>query len=421
MGIVPEDEQQHFGTREERLSIPNIPTLLSVVREKPESKEVFIQEKVARDKFQQSTEVYIESSMFGIGDTVEDLRFTLLLAKKYPDKKFKMGVKKHIKDLSDNKLLKDMPNIEFVTDIPQETIENKDSFFLSFHPELPMQIMLFTRSPQNATTIGKVLSENRYSDYSGHRSRIKPELFAKTFHISSQTSWNRMDLAHAYRLSILGVSFDGTELQDSIFQIPVEKVRKSPEYDLLIVPDAKEQENQSPIVVDGVVVNRSNKSLSLDKWREIFTEMNKKGYRGRVGVVKGTSHSVYTEEVYSLALEIFGDNSVNMLETPTLSDFIDVVVNSRIFLGGDSGTTHIASEVAREVSKKGRSIKLVEYYHGNMFDVSHYGIRGHGVDSKIIAYQHANLADVNILHLDVSDVDSGPIVNAILEYGRSRY
>lgn len=175
----------------------------------------------------------------------------------------------------------------------------------------------------------------------------------------------RGDIVRTIQARLLGVRTQPEHLKGLL---ALQEPRDEPEYDMLVIPDAKGIEidsSERPI--------RSQKSLSKEQWASIGAKLPTDWH---YGVVRGSAHPEYCDAVYEAVRRRLP--IVQYIATETLDEFIKQVLNAGRIVCMDTGTSHLASEAIRSLNGYDR-ILLREIYNGNLpeFHVREWGIRGH--------------------------------------------
>jgi len=318
------------------------------------------------DAFHASKTILFDAiSLAGLGDSIESMRYGILAAKYLSDKQFIIEVNPKILEI-DKDLLNLPPN---VTLIPhgRAIIFEPSTTFLFNAISLPgarfgetQRILtndqIAWQSPINNTMLYKML---------GYQTSEKT-IFDDISFISS-------DFSYVAWLLAMGIPLNQKDLTSSFLQKLESEEEK--QYDLLIAPDAAELSR----------TGKSEKSLSIYEWGKIFDELAKLSPTMRVGIIRGVAHPEYCQRVFQAAQR--AHLQVREEVTSTLSDFIRVLNSTKIFAGADSGTTHLANEVA--LTNTNLRIRELFTYNGNLpgyldYKLDRYGIRGLDDRGKVL-------------------------------------
>ncbi len=340
--------------------------------------------------FENSKNIYVLAQTGGIGDAIADLRQAQAIALARPDKNISIYVPPSLKHIQYTNL---PSNLSVLTKGDYQDINDiNNSFFMRLSPikdaEERIFGSVFEDTPRNHAIVLKYPSHftqnivNRMEDFLYKIAQKWPELITPNY--------CHGDIIGSVMSKLLGISITSDLLSKPIFT-PESENQTNFAYDMLIVPDALEG-----ITQDENNTERSLKSLNLQQWREIISLLPS---NLRYGIVKGTSHPEYCDAVAQIAAQ--SGKNFDYFPTPTLQNYVDNVVKSKVVVCMDSGTTHIASEVARANSNN-RVIR--EIFNGDMFDVNEYGIRGlKPGQGKILVYKGNPKSD-NMNQLSIEQV-----------------
>jgi hypothetical protein len=324
-----------------------------------------------RESFLSSSTVIVECNIQGLGDAIMNLRYTFALARMFPEKQFRVNVPKSLLSL-----YLDRPvNVNLVTGNYLEMLDDFEAFYLAWDV-VDISFMKATTSvyvpDEQKDNLMRLLTSGRISirDNSFPVSVSYLESVLQDEYGVNLESCNQHDLRALLRINILFGYLSSESLDRSIMQIsPLEILQTERKYDLMIVPEAKEHD-----VDNG---NRSEKSISPEKWKDIFSLMKGRYGGKKIVIVKGHSHPRYVRAVYRTAKEV-GLN-VEFVNTRTLDDFSRLLLSSEAYIGMDTGPTHLAGEVAKRVSSLGvlgREIPVVQIFNGTLHSPLKYGVRG---------------------------------------------
>lgn len=265
----------------------------------------------------------------GIGDCVMNMRYARIIAANFPDKQFYVRLNSSLVSIDNFQ----MPE-NCVLEDKRAQPSRRDSYYLD----------LFFSS-QSVKEVAKILTKE------------VPHFAYFDLHAIAKLQEYGIDPTIEEIAAPL-LSFSQEHL-DSIDQ----------DLDLLIAPDAKEME------VTTEKPRRSAKSLAPYQWKPIFGKIPS---GSKIGIIVGVEHAEYSRLVAELA-QIAGEEhgfSVEVIETDTLSEFIDQVLRTKHFIGMDSGTTHLAFEVVGAALEAGRDIKLTQFFNARRFPPKDYALRG---------------------------------------------
>jgi hypothetical protein len=352
-----------------------------------------------REQFANSQTVIAECRSLGLGDCFNNLRYALLLAEKSPEKQVIIAVTRPISEMN----LIDLPsNARMVTDYDEELLQEPNVFVIRFQLLNLLQETFATKKipDELLLKLSQLESEGRYATY--HNSLAYPyQNLANVLGLDTDgIGYNMHDLLNASRLQFLGISVDEADIRRSI-TLPEAKKDSPYRYDLLIVPDAGENRQD----------DRSVKSLSPEKWGEVFALLPSDL---TIGIVMGHENPGYTrrvlEEAMNRALQ------VEYVTTPTLDDFCEAVMQSRKFVGGDTGPTHIARDVINAAHEMGRDISFRELFDEGRHALMEYGTIGNGGDGKVLVVNTKIPYDPELrgYDSDISNVEASTIAQFIL-------
>ncbi|MBI3620454.1 hypothetical protein HY214_04935 [Candidatus Roizmanbacteria bacterium] len=209
-------------------------------------------------------------------------------------------------------------------------------------------------------------------------------------HSADFPQFNRFDFHSGLELASVDVKFTKLSEYDvpllDLSRLTVAEKTKA----LLIGPDAKEG------TVEGRI--QSSKSLPPATWRAVAsllpTDLP-------LDILRETAHPQYCgkvlEEIRSVRPE------AGEVAAPDLNGFIEAVAGYGTYVGADSGTTHLAAEIAASRWPEAGD-KVYTIYYSGFADVADYGVRGLGERGKILAYKaHYLGAEVDSLAVVQSD------------------
>lgn len=160
-------------------------------------------------------------------------------------------------------------------------------------------------------------------------------------------------------------------------------------HDVIIFPDALEV----PEYCQGY--RKSQKSIAVSKWKEIFKCMGKDL---DIAIVRGVAHPEYCD--YVLEIARWTGHHANMVEG-NLDHVTDAILSARRFVGMDSGTTHLAAQVIRAAQKEGRNIAFRQFF-APIFPLELYGISGSELRTFYYKDEGTSIEDMSV---SMSDVD----------------
>lgn len=311
--------------------IGNIPNVGAVVREYKHAKaDARPGVKGMREEIENAHTVYVRGGP-GIGDWVMAMRYARILAKHKPDKEFKLRIHPAFE------------NFPFFSVPKNCTFDFSSTYSTSTRDKDEMSLGFFFDVDLSSSMICDRLSK-KHSDYSEH------------------------DIYGIVHLMELGVTPTDEELVRPTLDLPKELFEQTPvDVDFFIAPDAKEAS-----VTDK---SRSKKSFSLEQWEEVLAQVPT---GSRVGILIGSTHGEYCEEVFQIATQKAKEKGcvIERIQTATLVDFVKQLLRAKTFIGMDSGTTHLAYEVALAARGQGRRIAIKEIFNEGAFRVGQYALRG---------------------------------------------
>lgn len=334
-----------------------------VASEVPDSLALFGKQK---PKFEQADLIVVDCNPMGLGDSLMQARCALAIAGKISDKSFAIRMPKAVMEM---RYLKYPSNTQIISHIPRDYLDRDQTFFMTFD--------------HNGLSIPHVLVELTAVEHLREDNRIfKPDMSSITGYSDfwrplgidhGRVNYNLRDLRDAVMAYELGVLLTEADLRQSFLHFDHSVIWQNPQvFQLLVAPDAREQ----PASGD----NRSQKSLSAGRWKQVFAALPKSL---EIGIVMGHSHPRYCKRVLKAARSA-GLNAIEII-TPTLDDFCAAVLKSYRFVGMDSGTTHLAVQIAASARLHDRQIDIREIYNG-LTPVTAYGISGE--DTSILEYPY---------------------------------
>lgn len=186
-----------------------------------------------------------------------------------------------------------------------------------------------------------------------------------------------------YMLRVGGVNVNFDTYYQSILHFSSEFVdQHPPTSDFLIIPDALEGDGRFNQY-------RSFKSITPEKWSEIFSHLDPKL---KMAIVMGTAHPAYCRDVIEAALQA-GHTNVQVVQG-SLDDVVNAVLTTRKFVGMDSGTTHIAAEVVKAARQAGREIQFRQLFNAGV-SFGKYGIAGESFHTLIYRAEDDDLDGID--------------------------
>lgn len=338
----------------------------------------------SRKSFAEAEQIMAFLNAFGLGDSVMEFRIVIAMAQKHPQKRFYVYLPKGLAEVP----YLDYPgNVAVVGEMDEiqlrKTISGKKTMILTLNGELSVESALTILKQRHRFSEDRFLEKDR-GRVSHVSARVLLSHIPETSRLDSKAGSNRnttintFDLKSVVALRILGIHIEKNDLSEPFLKINQEVLSNHPvKFDMLLAPDAAE-------ITAPMDTHRSAKSISVGKWGEIFSRFPRdKSFR--LGIVLGKSHPDYCQKVYLKARE-YGIQ-VELVDTPTLTDFCHVVLSCKRFVGMDSGTTHLASEVVKAAEKSGRTIDIREVFNGNVFIDQDYAIRGHGTSENVLYFR----------------------------------
>lgn len=324
------------------------------------------------NRFQESTVVVIDCNIKGLGDSIIEARHAVATAERTPHKEFLIRMPQSVTDM---KSLYLPNNARFVNNISENYLRRDDTFFLNFSSVSPkfvaQAINRWGLSGRFKNRAQEIEEDGRVSNWYNSALPYPKNVYEALGFDVHDSNYNLLDIYYAARAGELGVAIRKSDLEKSFLHFPQDRLRKLPQnIDILIAPDAKELDENK---------RQSRKSLSVEKWAEVFRQLPQSL---EIGIVKGLSHPKYTQKVLEVA-QFEGLNAFEV-DTPTLNDFADAVLQSKKFVGGDSGTTHVASEIVLAARENGRLVDIRELFTYDLIDIGEYAIRGLGRQGRIL-------------------------------------
>ncbi|MCX7996598.1 MAG: hypothetical protein N2691_02440 [Patescibacteria group bacterium] len=245
------------------------------------------------------------------------------------------------------------------------------------HEELTLPYLDLPPNAQIATKPEDRLKDNEYHQIdmiaSGlHTIDVLPVVQARRY--------REPDLRMAIQMAVLGFPMSEADLRRPGFRIPEEILEQFPQdTDLLIVPDA-----MTYPYLNGRFY-QSMKSLTAQQWKEVFVALPA-GIR--IGMIHGVSHPEYCNAVFHAAWQT--GKKVEHRQTPRLIDFFHEVLRARVFFGMDTGTTHMASMISRDLAVEGRrEIAIRSLFNARLVKLYQFGLVGHPDPDTTLVFPHA--------------------------------
>lgn len=186
-------------------------------------------------------------------------------------------------------------------------------------------------------------------------------------------------------VKVLGLDINSEQiLHHSILSVPTLETatQHAPTYDFFMVPDALESE-----CIDSDGITRSEKSLPLTAWDGIFEKL---APETKVAIAIGTAHPEYCQKVIDRAKK---HNLLVTVFQGSLTDFSKVALASAVFFGMDSGTTHLAVELAKIDTHTDWNMQIVQYFNEMTAPLADYALPESAIT---LAYSIANGDSFNI-------------------------
>jgi hypothetical protein len=309
-------------------------------------------------------EIIEVSGSWGIGDGIMALRYAKILAEHFPTK------------LLFARLNPALSNIDCLN-VPENcvVIDTND-------PAVSRKKTAFSTSFYFTAYSGQFFTSNTN--------------FAEAI-LERNPTYSRHDLMAMLRLEELGIEAKESEIDRPVLHLTDEMLEETPQdIDVLFAPDAKEAEVTGP-------PNRSAKSLTFDQLHTIFSQVPP---GSKIGILMGTAHPEYCDVVYRIAREQGRQRNVTVekIETPSLNETITQVLRAKTFVGMDSGTTHLAYEVAHALIEKGRRLSIKEIFNARTFQVQDYALRGLSDRVDVIVEKAIPSGEVDIASMDADEI-----------------
>ncbi len=314
-----------------------VPDTVDAIRKAYVHKDDLIQLKLAQENLRNAVHVEVGCGG-GIGDGVMSIRYARLIAEAFPAKQV---------ELLANKALRGCQYIA----LPKNCFFSSDG---KASPREDGRVHINLYSIRDIGLMSKVLE--------------------------SHPTYTEHDFSSIAHLQELGINVKKSDIEQSILKFPKELLKKTPiEFDFMLAPDAKEVEVSNS--------ERSVKSFSLSEWDAILTHVPS---GSKIAILMGNAHPLYCEQMYALAKKhaASGGFSVERIETATLTDVIEQVLRAKTFIGMDSGTTHLAYEVAVAAKDAGRMMYIKELFNNSLFPETRYALRGLSSQVQVLLYTH---------------------------------
>lgn len=303
-----------------------------------------------------------------LGDTISGLRLAFAAARTLPDKQFKLVV--HNQSVRNYPFIDYPPNVTAVPDIPPDRLQDTEFVYFPdpIHPAALYGGITSIVPPLQLDELAQAEAWFRHQEHLGYVSGTLTINEADLLHQINDFTGTHPDftgpppvhpgaLADVVRARLLGVPITYDDFNAPIVHsdpIPPDEAM----FDILIAPDALEgfRPHTHP--------SQSIKSFTPEQWREIFTKTPKKlSYAVNIQPAHPDYCQLVAEEAAAAGLD------VTRITTPTLAEFSDAVMHSRIFVGMDSGTTHLSAALsnASDGEFNVRSIHNAGYTHPDLW------------------------------------------------------
>lgn len=371
-----------------------------------------------RDALEKAQDIVIHAAGGGLGDCLCELRFALMAARQFPNKQ--VGILVHPTMLSIPWI--DMPpNARLLTSLPEGYAERSDVFFLTYNYSLDIaRVWLAWKNRFNLPwDPGPIVATMRRLQLQGaavdtvelrtaQAKYLEHVLVEDEDDCRTQPSpvYNTSDLLCAVRNWTLGIPASAADLQRSVFtdgpwcQSPLDQA-----VDLLVAPDAF-----------GALLDysgRSYKSLFPITWSRVLQALPADL---SVGIIIGTAHAAYCDTVFQLAQRV--RPKLKRIVTPTLADFCLTVASSRRYIGSDTGTTHLAADLAAADPRED-PLTIHALFNREVANLTRHGIRGLGSRGRILVYQRQRhgMWPIPYTLWDIAALSPEAITEFILEGG----
>jgi hypothetical protein len=330
-------------------------------------------------------EVIVHTASGAIGDCIGELRYAFLAARSLADKHFTIIVHPALATLT---WLDAPSNATLTTEPPDHFVRHPDAFWMTWHFAFDLQqawrewkqrfnlawdlrpIMYAMNELQGN---GRAASAAHLLAWCAAGPKLSFAQEIRAQRPEPRPRYNAWDTLCLLQSWLLGIPLDADDVQRSLITRDLWNVSsRDSTLDVLVAPDA-----WGSFMVG---VGRSFKSLSAAKWGEVLEALPADL---SVGIVIGTAHPEYCETVYYHARSVHADT--RRVVTPTLADFCVAVAGAAKFVGSDSGTTHLAAEVAQAQPEEG-TLALRVLFNSEVANPALHGIRGLGNRGQVLVY-----------------------------------
>lgn len=353
--------------------------------------------RLIQDQFRHADLIVAICGTFGLGDAVMQTRYALEIARQTGQPVMCQVPEPLVAPFSLSR--KQLPNLAFVSKVPWETLERPRTFFFTLESGFPGNLSAWLEGAHEASrqtyyehvnACDYILQSNRsFSESAAMYSfpgEKKMEVYSR-LKVVPKARVNSFDQGYSAVLQLLGLEAEAGRLSESTLTpfSPAEVDAIPQDLAAVVAPDAKEFSLASK--------NRSEKSLSLDTWSKLWAAWPK---QEKISVVEGVSHPDYCREVLARARQQ-GLSAEGF--RGSLLELTRHILRGRVFVGMDSGTTHLAVEVVRAARAAGREIKLREIFNSKIVPVDSYGVtEGLIANAKTWdAFENPNDSDIELL------------------------
>ena len=322
-----------------------------------------------RVAFSRAARVAVNAAAGGLGDSFLQLKPAFAAARHNPDKAFTIVV--HPALLSFVEAVKTPANVTLVAELDVVSLERTPSFVLSYMLAYPADVAWMNWMARSDWTPPPDVTRaivRRLAAAQGVSSA-----FDLCHRGTAPVACKLADYVTALQNTLLGIPVDDDDLRRPVLARPRPAERR---WDVLIAPDA--------FTFRTAAGDRSRKSLSVERWREVFSLLQRDL---RVGIVTGTAHVQYSASVAASAAELLP--YADKVEVDLLG-LIDAISGTRVYVGADTATTHIASDHA---SASDVIVRML--FNEAAASLRVYGIGGRGERAPILSLSPAGVPHVS--------------------------
>lgn len=371
-----------------------------------------------RDALEKAKDIVIHTASGGLGDCLCELRFALMTARRFPNKQVVILVHPAMLPIP---WIDVPPNARLLIWLPEDYAERSDIFFLTYNYSLDIaRVWLAWKNrfnlPWDPRPLVATMHHLQLQGAAASTAELRTvqangleQILVKDGHdccTQPYPVYTTSDLLCAVRNWTLGIPASTADLQRSVFMDgPWSHEQIEQPLDLLVAPDA----------FGGFLDSngRSYKSLLPTTWSQVLQALPADL---SVGIVIGTAHAAYCDIVFHLVQRV--RPKLKRIVTPTLADFCLRVASSRRYIGSDTGTTHIAADLAAADPRES-PLTIYALFNREVADLSRYGIRGLGSRGRILVYQRQRhgMRPISQAQSDIAALSPQSITQFILEDG----